>query len=604
MRDDEPAIATDSSLNAMQEELYNREPAQQATFVAWDLEDCLENQALVWATRKCQPQPQRTQNQNNHKNLSKEASDEDELSQQAGYEEGYKKTGSPAHLLVEMTPETISKFATGYLNDMFFKMRLEQCTATTDEWRPGICFFKDSRGLLYFRDADFQPWLCVPETMRNEILNKGHEAPGTTAHAGPEKLWAALSTKFYWHRMKRDILAYCKMCDVCQKTKPSNFKCYGVLIPNPIPSQPYESVSLDLIVNLPWSEDSNAILVVVDRMTKHAQFIPTTTGLTANGFGELFVKHFATRFGLPASIITNRDPRWTSDFWKAIASAWKTKMALSSSHHPQHDGQTEIVNKSIETMLRAYVSEDKHSWATWLHLLEYAYNSSLHSSTGASPFFLLYGFEPLNVLDFLTAKDKQWLHHLNNHAEARSFLDELQMHRESARRTVAKAQEKQAWSYDKGRWVTPDLKAGSKVLVNPHSLEWQESKGEGAKLVQRWIGPFEIIQKINPKVYRLCMSDRYPGSPVFNIEHLKPYHESPEDFGVRTQLSETRLDKPESKEYEVEKIVGHKFDKRTKKVQFLVRWATYRPQFDTWRSALDLKNAPLVLKEYKARASI
>ncbi len=200
--------------------------------------------------------------------------------------------------------------------------------------------------------------------------------------------------------MKKDVVAFCRSCNVCQKTKPLNFNRFGFLIPNPIPERPYKSVSMDLIVNLPWSNKSNAILVVVDRMTKHAQFIPTTSGLTAKGFAQLFVWNIICQYGIPDSTITNRDPRWTSDFWRAVANSLKTRMALLSSHHPQHNGQTEIVNKVLEATMRAYVAENLATWAKYLHLLEYAYNSNIHSSSSVSPFFLLFGFELSQFLYF------------------------------------------------------------------------------------------------------------------------------------------------------------------------------------------------------------
>jgi hypothetical protein len=174
--------------------------------------------------------------------------------------------------------------------------------------------------------------------LKKSVLLEAHEIPVGTVHSSPERLWFKLSSRFYWRRMKRDIDEFCDSCDICQKIKQCNFTKYGYLIPNPIPSRPYESISLDLIVNLPWSEDFNAIFVVVDRLSEHASFIPMTSGLTAQGFAELFVEHIISRFGLPDSILADRDPRWTSEFWKAVAAAIGTKMSLSSSHHPQHDG--------------------------------------------------------------------------------------------------------------------------------------------------------------------------------------------------------------------------------------------------------------------------
>ena len=151
--------------------------------------------------------------------------------------------------------------------------------------------------------------------------------------------------------MKTDIIRFVQSCDICQKVKHPNFNKYRYLIPNPIPSRPYQSISMDFIVNLPWSEGYNTIYVTVDRLTKHGIFMPTTTGLDAEDFGALFVKKIACRFGLPDSIICDRDPHWTSDFWKGVAKYLRTKMSLSSSHHPQHDGQTEIVNRLLEVMI-------------------------------------------------------------------------------------------------------------------------------------------------------------------------------------------------------------------------------------------------------------
>jgi len=133
--------------------------------------------------------------------------------------------------------------------------------------------------------------------------------------------WQSLSLRFYWKRMKVDIIKYCWSCNICQKIKSPNFTKYGMLIPNPIPSQPYQSISMDFIANLPWSEGFNTIYVVVDCLMKHASFIPTMMGLDSKGFANLFFKHIVCQFGLPESIVTDWDPRWTSDFWLTVAKA-------------------------------------------------------------------------------------------------------------------------------------------------------------------------------------------------------------------------------------------------------------------------------------------
>ena len=131
------------------------------------------------------------------------------------------------------------------------------------------------------------------------------------------------------------------------------------------------------------------------------------------------------------------------------------------------------------------------------------------------------------------------------------------------------------------------------MLVNPHALEWLESKGEGKKLTQRWIGPFEVIQRVNPNVYHLRMSSLYPGLPVFNYQHLKKYVEAPPEYRERATLPETRTCKPAEEEYEVEKIIA---ERRTKKgLEYLIRWEGYSPLYDTWEPKRSLKNAPEVV---------
>jgi len=209
-----------------------------------------------------------------------------------------------------------------------------------------------------------------------------------------------------WENLVRRKVAS-HTCNVFQKVKTTNFNKFGYLIPNPIPCRPYQSLSMDFIVNLPWSNGFNAIFVVVDWLAKQGSFIPCTTGLTAEEFAELFVKYIMCRFGLPDSIITDRDPHWMSGFWRGVTYFLKTKMSLSSVHHPQHDGQMEILNRHLTTMIWAYILDDLADWSAWLHILEFAYNNMTHSSTGASLNFLTYGYQPKTPLNFLLPTETQ-----------------------------------------------------------------------------------------------------------------------------------------------------------------------------------------------------
>ena len=570
------------------------QPAEKMAFVAYSLSDCLEETPEIFIrTRSSKDELSEAEQQNNSNHpVNPPRSLEDDPTG-----EYWGATNPPPNIHVHMSEDTLSAWVDGYKQDPHLFKTWDDPKSSIENWIPGHRFLKDDQGLLFFRDADYQPRLCVPKNQRLRLLEEAHEQAYEGAHQGPEKLWQKLSDRFYWKRMKADIMAFVQSCDVCQKIKPSNFNRYGYLIPNPIPSRPYQSIAMDFIVNLPWSEGYNAIHVTVDRLTKHGIFSPTTTGLDAQDFGMLFVQKVACRFGLPESIICDRDPRWTSDFWKGVAKFLRTRMSLSSSHHPQHDGQTEIVNRFLEVMIRAFCAGHRETWAIWLPLLEWAYNASVHTSTGTTPNFLMFGFEPRTPVDFLLPKEVRGKEIVRTGSE--KWLDHLQMHRESARRAIAHAQHHQAREHNKHRKPVPEITEGDKVLVNPHSLEWAESKGEGAKLTTRWIGPFEVIQKVNPNVFRLRMGDNYPGSPVINIQHLKKYI-ADSTHPERTTLPDSFVRKPESKEYEVEKIVGHKRVGKKATLRYLIRWVGYGPQFDTWGSATDLKNAADLLREYRA----
>lgn len=301
----------------------------------------------------------------NNENTIQEHADEtedpedDKLEELKASQEYWRAHNPLPNIHMAMDEEFRIKFVVACLGDPTFGGIWTDGKSERNGWEPGYRYFKNEEGLLFFRDADYHAWLCVPKTHRNFVLREIHESTLETAHAGPKKLWKKLSSLYYWPWIKVDILLYCAHCDICQKIKTSNFTQYRYLMPNPIPTWPWESISMDFIIDLPWSDDYNAILVFVCRLAKQGLFIPTTTGLDAEGFACLFVKHVACKFGLPTSIILDWDPRWMSDFWRAVTKFLRTRMALSLLYHLQHDGQTEILNCQLEVIYMCTLWETK-----------------------------------------------------------------------------------------------------------------------------------------------------------------------------------------------------------------------------------------------------
>jgi hypothetical protein len=206
-------------------------------------------------------------------------------------------------------------------------------------------------------------------------------------------------------------------------------------------------------------------------------------------------------------------------------------MVLSSSHHPQTDGQMEVLNATIEQMLRAFVAGDRTSWARWLSEAAHSYNSSVHSSTQYTPDFLLMGYQPRTVTSVLVLSVDPVNGPFMASQKAEDYVAMIESHRKRARDSLVLAQERQAKAYNKGRRAVQEFKPGDLALVNPHTLKLVDVEGTGRKLVQRTIGPFEVMERINPLVYRLRLPDNYPIHPVFNLSHLRKYTQSDPMFG-------------------------------------------------------------------------
>jgi hypothetical protein len=206
-------------------------------------------------------------------------------------------------------------------------------------------------------------------------------------------------------------------------------------------------------------------------------------------------------------------------------------MVLSSSHHPQTDGQMEVLNATIEQMLRAFVAGDRTSWARWLSEAAHSYNSSVHSSTQYTPDFLLMGYQPRTVTSVLVLSVDPVNGPFMASQKAEDYVAMIESHWKRARDSLVLAQERQAKAYNKGRRAVQEFKPGDLALVNPHTLKLVDVEGTGRKLVQRTIGPFEVMERINPLVYRLRLPDNYPIHPVFNLSHLRKYTQSDPMFG-------------------------------------------------------------------------
>jgi hypothetical protein len=447
-------------------------------------------------------------------------------------------------------------------------------------------------GLWYRKHRLFIP---NDKQMKTEILNECHDSR-TAGHTGVEKTTELIARKFYWPGMYREIDEYVRSCHVCQMNKPSNQVPAGLLQPLPIPEKKWQTISMDLITQLPKTAKGNdAIVVMVDKLTKMVHFAATKTAVSAPQLAQIVFNEVVRHHGVPENIISDRDTRFTSRFWKELWRLTGTKLLMSTAYHPQTDGQTERANRTLEDMLRHYVNYRQTDWDEHLTAAEIACNNAKQSSTGFSPFYLNAGQEINLPISQIVPTD-------TNNTDASDVTQRMREAIEKAKENLRGAQERQKKYADRDR-RDQEYKEGDKVMLSTTNLN---NDHRAPKLVAKYIGPFKVKRVVSCVAYELELPDVYSRvHPVFHVSKLKPYKES-DLFPERKQESIDRplpelLDTGEQA-WEVDKVVG----KRTRKhrgrtvTEYCVLWKGYPEWERSWEPANNLRHARDVVGEYES----
>ena len=249
-------------------------------------------------------------------------------------------------------------------------------------------FNVDKEGVLRFHSR-----LCVPTTsnIKRELLDEAHNSAFST-HPGSTKMYHDLREHYWWDNMKREIADYVSRCLVCQQVKAERQLPKGMVQSLPVPEWKWDNITMDFVMGLPrTTKGNNAIWVIVDRLTKTAHFIPIWEDQPLDQLARIYIREVVRHHGVPTSIISDRDPRFTSNFWKSLQKALDTQLNFSTAFHPQTDGQSERTIQTLEDMLRTCAIDFQGSWDKHIPLVEFSYNNSYHSTIGMAPYEALYG---------------------------------------------------------------------------------------------------------------------------------------------------------------------------------------------------------------------
>ena len=403
-----------------------------------------------------------------------------------------------------------------YVHDADFKDVLENCREGRT-WNKFII----NNGFVFRANK-----LCIPASSIRLLLLQEAHGGGLMGHFGVKKTEDVLATHFFWPRMRRDVERFVARCTTCQKAK-SRLNPHGLYMPLPVPSVPWEDISMDFVLGLPRTKKGrDSIFVVVDRFSKMAHFIPCHKSDDAANVADLFFREIIRLHGVPNTIVSDRDAKFLSHFWRCLWAKLGTKLLFSTTCHPQTDGQTEVVNRSLSTMLRAVLKNNLKLWEECLPHIEFAYNRSLHSTTKMCPFEIVYGFLPRAPIDLLPIPSSE---KVNFDAKERAELI-LKMH-ELTKENIERMNARYKLAGDKGR---------KHVVFAPGDLVWLHLRKDRfpdlrkSKLMPRAAGPFKVLEKINDNAYRLELPADFGVSPTFNIADLKPYLGEEDELPSRT----------------------------------------------------------------------
>jgi hypothetical protein len=468
-------------------------------------------------------------------------------------------------------PEWIDRVKQGYTEDAEAQ-RLFKLWNEAGQLPPAYSI-KD--GLIRFKG---RVWLGSNSLAHNHVIQAFHDS-GVGGHSGFHATYYRLRQLFSWPKMKEDIMKFIKGCSVCQQAKVEHVSLPGKLQPLPIPTQAWQIITMDFIEGLPKSQRYDVILVVVDKFTKYAHFVPLSHPFTASKVAEVYVDHIYKLHGLPTAIISDRDKIFTSQFWKELFRMTDTQLLMSSSYHPQTDGQTERVNQCVETFLRCSVHACPRQWSKWLSLAEFWYNTSYHSALGRSPFEALYGHSPKH---FGISSDQQ-LHSedLEQWLTERNLLNDLLQHH------LHRAQQRMKHQADKHR-SEREFAVGDMVYLRlqPY-IQSSVAPRSNQKLSFRFFGPFQIVARVGAVAYKLNLPDECRIHPVVHVSQLKRF--VPPTTVVESDLSALPAD-PEEAVFPIQLLSSRMIQKGASSItQVKVHWTSLPSSLATWEELHDLR---------------
>ena len=475
-------------------------------------------------------------------------------------------------------------------NEEMYEDILQQLQDPTqaNEIRKNDKVYRIRRGVLMIHEDnqanDYSYWrTIVPdnEEVKIELLREIHCVP-YAGHPGFTRTLEVTRRFFYWVHMTQEVRQFVLDCPVCQVEKGSHLKPAGKLMPLEVPVRKWDHVVIDFVVGLPVQDDCDTICTVVDKATKMCHFIPCTEKISAKQVARLYWQFVGRLHGIPSVLISDRDVRFTSKFWKELWRLLGTNLRMGSGFHPESSGQVEIFNKLLEQTLRCTIHQlgETRNWLEVLPAIEFAVNNTPNRTTGYSAFYLNYGFHPLHPLQLLHSPDET-----RNEAVVQ-FTSRMQSDFQAAGQQLNQARQQMMQQTDSSRRAL-EFQEGDLVLLSTKHIRFRQCP---TKLQRRFVGPFEIIQKVSSAAYRLKLPENWSMHPVFHISLLKSWRET--QWSCPVEEVEPEVELTTGPMYEVDRILKWRKVKvgRRRTREFLITWKDVALDEAEWVAEVDFED--------------
>ena len=445
-------------------------------------------------------------------------------------------------------------------------------------------FKYDGKFLLWTGSTNVRLYVPNSGTLRHDVFRQEHN----TSHFGIHKTYNRMATHFYWNRMFHDVEKWVSSCHECQINKQRQEKTGGLLQPLPIPERCWDTVCADFLTGLPETKSGHdAILVIVDKLSKRGIFIPTKKTLSAPEAAVLFQDYLFSKHGTPVTIITDRDPKFKGNFWRSMAQQLNIKLNMSTASHPQTDGQSENLIRTLSGMLRGYIQKDEQNWDTVLSILEFEYNSTKHNSTQLSPFEVDIGYVPhtptSRAIEQCTIQSQS----------AIDVVEKRKAFQRVAKDCMRNAQTTQKHYADVGRRdISYDV--GDLVLLKSQDLDTFNRSTLPIKWRPKYLGPLRVLEVMGPVTYRLELpASMKRAHNVFHVSKLKKYVPTTSD----SRNLDVVIDASGTVEQEVERILDKK--RMGRRVFYLVLFSGDAEHEAIWMPKSELKHCKDIIAEFE-----